>query len=158
MKTRNGFVSNSSSSSFIVGIGKVVDQNRLHKFMTSNKIKFDKYNFYTVKVSDLDDKKNCYSIRTNGDSIVVESFQNNAMIKKDGLNPDDTLVVANIINNEGDTGVFEYDESNWGGINYDIDLDHFSEEQQTIYTLFFNDNSGIDSKTSDASFGAARNG
>lgn len=38
MKIRNGFVSNSSSSSFVLGYGKVIDYNALHKYLEENNI------------------------------------------------------------------------------------------------------------------------
>lgn len=38
MKIRNGFVSNSSSSSFIIAIAEVMNEDALREFLTSNKI------------------------------------------------------------------------------------------------------------------------
>lgn len=40
MKIRNGFVSNSSTSSFIVAIAKVVDEERVMKWISDNKLEY----------------------------------------------------------------------------------------------------------------------
>jgi hypothetical protein len=37
MKVRNGFVSNSSSSSFMIGVGHIVDKDAFDKYITKLK-------------------------------------------------------------------------------------------------------------------------
>ena len=46
MKIRNGFVSNSSSASFIIGVGKVIDEDTIVNFCKQNNIR---YTIRTVK-------------------------------------------------------------------------------------------------------------
>jgi hypothetical protein len=53
MKTRQGFVSNSSSSSFIIAVGVVDNMEQVQKFMNQKKAKFDHYD--TMLIDGLSD-------------------------------------------------------------------------------------------------------
>ena len=155
MKTRTGFVSNSSSSSFIVGIGKILNVEKFDKYIVDNNIKLDKFDTKKVRVGDIKNER--YSeARRQGDSIVVESFATDVRISSKGLNDEDTLLVVNISNNEGDSYFVENEDDY--EINYNIDYDFFDKNQQKIYDLFTNSNSGVDVKNAEVTYGAARNG
>jgi len=69
MKHRQGYVSNSSSSSYMIGIGKVVDREKLESFIQSEGISFND-NFNVFKVSDIDP----YYITHVNNRYSVESF------------------------------------------------------------------------------------
>jgi hypothetical protein len=150
MKVRKGFVSNSSSSSFIVGIARIADKAKFDAYVEKKGIKLNE-DFGDVYLTSVDGS-NRWDLQKVGDRMVVESFQlsASAAIKS----PTDIFFVVNISNDEGD-GPF------WSDIyeeyNYDIDIDYFMEDEQAVYAAFFDAESGLE-MSGDASYGAARNG
>ena len=147
MKIRNGFVSNSSSSSFIIGLAKVTDLNKAAKLIEDSS-----YETRIIKFADIhaDD----WGAHRSGSTVRLESFRGDK-IQLENLEPNDYVLVVDICNDEGDTGFFSYDEQ-WGGIDYDIDLNYFTSEEQKIYNAIAN---GIDGLASgQVVYGAARNG
>lgn len=153
MKIRNGFVSNSSSSSFIVGIAKINDLNKLKENLLDNNITLDTYQ---TTIRSLIDIKNDGVFETiyNTNNIEVESFVTSAIITHDKLEDNDFLFIVNISNDEGDSAFYS---GGYGNFDYDIDVDYFNEEQQAIYNLFFDEDSGLDLVKKDIKYGAARN-
>lgn len=152
MKNRTGFVSNSSSSSFIVGVAEVIDNNKLNSYVLERGIKYDS-DFKVTTIGEI--KSNAFwDIKYNNGKIRVSSFQTDVSLNI-GEKPDDTKIVyVNISNDEGDYAFIE--DEDWGDLNYDIDLDYFDDKQQDIYSVFTSGNSGINN--ADITFGAARNG
>jgi len=129
MKIRSGFVSNSSSSSFLVVFAKVANE---------------KVQEITSKYSVLSD----FWI-TNGKKL-IEHFERNSDVSgtdividcdwagvyhttpiKD-IEPESMYVFFEYYGNEGDHAFMDggYD---WGEYIYDIDLDFFDDEIQTLY-------------------------
>lgn len=154
MKIRNGFVSNSSSSSFIVGIARVTDLDKLNAYVASKGLAFDKFDF---KVTTLREIKECnrYGVIISGDKVVVESFRDSSSISMKGMADSDLLLFCNISNDEGDEAFWDYGEDT---VDYNIDLDWFDNVQQEMYDIFLASDAGIDTKTAQVSYGAARNG
>jgi hypothetical protein len=152
MKIRQGFVSNSSSSSFIVGIARITDEIKLRKYLEDNNIQLG-YDVGIVKVKDIQGR---YEIIKTPNYVKVLSFSQDVSLPLDGLDEEDSIFFVNIINNEGDTGQFS--RNKYHDIDYDIDLDYFDKNEQLLYGAFDNPNIGLDCKTSSVTFGAGRNG
>lgn len=149
MKVRKGFVSNSSSSSFIVGIARIADKAKFDAYLEKKGIALND----DVYIASTDGGKSwdLRRVRHNGDKMVVENFllSASAAIKS----PTDIFLVVNICNDEGDgpfwSDIYEY--------NYDIDIDYFMEDEQAVYAAFTDPESGLE-MSGDVSYGAARNG
>jgi len=140
MKIRNGFVSNSSSSSFIIGIARITDINA---FMVWKR----KMGCRDIKIVDGNDN---WGYRIGIGKVYVDAPINSGSEISLPCKEGDDIAIVCIGNNEGDTEFMEY-----GELNYDIDLAHFDEVQQEIYNTFKSSKFFGDSK---AFFGAGRNG
>ena len=155
MKTRTGFVSNSSSSSFIVGIGRISDKDKFNTWMKENKVETD-YDVSVLKLQDIKEGKSYESNIHNG-HVTINSSQSSACTKIE--TDEDEFFVVNYAGNEGDCGIFAYDED-YGGIDYDsVDVyDLLPNNVKKAIQAFSDSNSGIEISTADQSMGAARNG
>jgi hypothetical protein len=151
MKIRSGFVSNSSSSSFIVGVAKIVDKDKLIAHLAEQSIKLDNFNISVVGPNEYENNSISFSIRK--DIAKAESFQTESSVKVSS--PTDEFLVVNIVNNEGD-GCFMADDDS--DLDHDIGYDFFDGTQQAVIDLFGTENIGLDIKSSDVSYGAGRNG
>jgi hypothetical protein len=147
MKTRAGFVSNSSSSSFMIGIGLVVDQKKLDKYIK----KYQGKHNARIHVFTADDVDDWYA-SIQGEHAVLDGFDGSRVRVNLHDKPDAKIVTLFVCDDEGDYAF--WDESG-EEMNYDIDLDFFSKEQQELY-LAFGDNSGI--QKAETQYGAGRNG
>jgi len=141
MKIRQGFISNSSSSSFIVGVAKIEDKE-----------KFDIIKNDYIKVLKVGDIKNNWSVNKNDRRISVESFQTSVDIYMEHLTEEDYIAIINISNNEGDDDFYCNDDYD---IDYDIDSDFFDKDQQELFEIFTEKN-GL--SNIDLTYGAGRNG
>jgi hypothetical protein len=173
MKIRNGFVSNSSSSSFMIAIGVITDWFKFKKWY-DEVIDLCDWSSDLQVFSSENLPENGYEVEQKGDRIITVGAVNSepaVAIKKDHLkdryqNISDNerakilllkehlsdIVVFNIGNDEGD---YSFQDNDFGELNYDIGLDHFQEWQRKIYTEF-SEHNGIGHV--DKMFGAGRNG
>jgi len=104
MKTRNGFVSNSSSSSFIIAVGKVIDKEKVESFLDSCDMK-DSYFISIEKLSGMTTL--AYPTNINDERIVIESFEGSSVeLDRSLLKEDDEVLVIYIATNEGASGIF----------------------------------------------------
>ena len=155
MKVRNGFVSNSSSSSFICAVAKIVDKTKAEEWLKS--LNLDKYDYVIQKVKDMfeDEFAVCCYKKSDG-TVIVDSFQTGVSIKGNELEPEDEILAINIINDEGDSEFSIYDEDgDWCDYDYDIELSFFPDNQAKAYTGLIEENGfTLIRKT----YGAGRNG
>jgi hypothetical protein len=158
MKIRSGFVSNSSSSSFIVGVAKVKDVDKLKNYLTSKNLNDTTHDFGIVNVKELLTNER-FDVKYNNGKVVVSSFINDAVIRD--IKEYDTIFYVNIVGDEGDGSFSIYDDNGeFVDLNYDINMDssYFSKKEIDLYNIFSNIDSGLDVKTASVSYGAGRNG
>jgi len=162
VKTRQGFVSNSSSSSFIVGVAKIkkseTAQFKKWLFDLNKERGCQDYDRETQVLSTTDvlrAKDHSYFIECDGESVIVDAEVNTeptVSIKLDA-SKDDEYFVVHIGNDEGD-GNFWNEYS--GNYDYDkVDEDYFTGYQKEILNVLMG--SGFFSNV-DYKIGAARNG
>ena len=153
MKIRNGFVSNSSSSSFIIGIAKVNDIDKLRKYVEKKGINIQHY-FQIISKYDLEQNKP-WEVQIRNDEVVLESFMGNDVILNiSNMNGLDIMVIYDF-NGHSDSDFWnDYDYD----YDYDVDLNFFGENEKMTYNMFFDEESGLDTETSQINYGAGRNG
>ena len=141
MKIRNGFVSNSSSSSFIIAIARVVDEDKLNTYIKKN-------NITNVEIEAIGDIKHWYNINIKDNKIKLESFMSD--VETTFKDETDKVVIFD--------DAFGDDDDFWNGddYDYDIDLDFFTEKIINTFEMFNKKDIGIED--SDYTYGAGRDG
>jgi hypothetical protein len=161
MKIRNGFVSNSSSSSFIVGVGKISNRDAFDEFIKEKGI-CNFVDIYTteelVKESESDSwYKNC----TKSDDkyyITKDSFMDSGERLEFDPNLNEEFVVVSYCGDEGECSFCSNDPDNCdydcGYSNYNIDSEFF--EGDSASYLFDLSDHGVENYS--YHYGAGRNG
>ncbi len=159
MKTRTGFVSNSSSSSFIIGVGLVLKDKEDSVRAIIGK---ETYGSKIIPLTDIIGGEHDvgrwggdgFHTKRAGGTYVVESFQESEVCVSNiydiyEKNPDASLLVLD--GGGGDDSDF------WDGdeYDYDIDLDFFEEEELVVYSTILDENLVLGG---DVHYGAGRNG
>lgn len=132
MKIRNGFVSNSSSSSFIATYGKVVDNNRFDKWL--DKCKYSRN--YTIvsgeKLIELQEQGGRWS------HPITSGFMDCMIDEKKVLelaknNPESTFIFKTGTGPTGDGDFMTGEDEDSYDLNYDIELDRFDPDDVELY-------------------------
>jgi len=158
MKLRKGFVSNSSSSSFLIGLAKISDLNRFYAYVKKNDIKLDAYDKFVRSYSDILSNVP-YFMNTGAETLTIESFMSDISMNTKEINGDDHILVISFDGNDGDSSFYDDDSCGlYYDIDYNIDIDFFDNNEQKIYNMLHDKDSGIDITTANVTYGAGRNG
>lgn len=121
MKIRSGFVSNSSSSSFIIGVAEIVDLQKMKDFIEESGF----WESSLFVFDDEDECNKCYYLK--GDSLEVESFNYDTVSLK--YDPSKKYL---IIDTRSDNEI-QFNEDYEP--DYDINIDFFTEKEQSLFEL-----------------------
>lgn len=157
MKIRTGHVSNSSSSSFLLGVGKIKEMKAAKKL-----VDFSPQDFKIISTSELLEKTNRNwhygpRIDLNLGEVVIESFNGVFVSTKAALGQEEFFLVMDHDGCHDDSDFSEYDHhGNWIGIDYNkIEMEWFSKEIKEQSEIFHKSEIIEDGHIK---FGAGRNG
>jgi hypothetical protein len=156
MKFRNGFVSNSSSSSFIIGLGKVTNLEKLQEFMAKGHSDIELNTVKSIKER-LESKWHWREVTTADGKIWHECDYGNECVTYplDELKDEDLIAIVDIHNNEGDDG--ENGVRSRSSYNEDpIEESYFNGTGQYEYLRLNEEEHGVSNYT--CAYGCKRNG
>lgn len=152
MKIRNGFVSNSSSSSFIATYGKVVDNELFEQWKsTISNIKEYQIMSGSKLVEEQNDSKWCKPVNGGFDDIGIDVDK---VINEAIKHPNQTFIFKDGCGLDGDSAFRDPDDDDWE-CNYDIELETFDGVDIELYNSSPKNN-GV--KVISQTFYAGRNG
>jgi len=125
MKIRSGFVSNSSSSSFIMGLAKVTDADMLNELLLLNE-----KNIFAFNPGAQPPGTNSWDMKIGEDSVTLEAFTDEE-IELTGLKKGDFIMWFD--GDSGPDGDSAFKSEDGWRLNYNIELSAFSEEDQEMY-------------------------
>lgn len=146
MKYRNGFVSNSSSASYIIGIAKIVDENKFCKWIDDNDFK---------DLLDIYPPEKYTNIQENDNFYYIESFDSDrAIIDQNDVKKGEVVVGFYFSEEPGDYYYIDEDSDN---IDYDnVDYESLFTERENSFVDGFNESNGLSHVS--IQMGSARNG
>jgi len=150
MKIRNSFVSNSSSSSFIIGVAKVNDLEQAK--LLQEKSKWDCEIISTTQILESKTEFVSKSFYGKPNTYCIEAF--NGSDVRFVINPEkeEYWLAFYYCGNEGDP-FFSNDEYD---LNYDMAFDQFPEGIQSIASAIWSGTDGLEK--GECYYGAGRNG
>lgn len=173
MKVRNGFVSNSSSSSFIIGLAVIEDFSKFNTWLSKNDLKIDGEDLNLASIENIDSQ---YQIDVEGDKFIFEAFTGDTVSieKEDSVKASEKYqTIAKIAKNKlletGDKNILivdiykdakylemsdDFDPSD----SYNIGIDFFDAEHQKIFNDLNTRPNEIGVYKADIMFGAGRDG
>lgn len=140
MKIRSGFVSNSSSSSFIIGIVNMKDKTIDKEILEKTKVEHHVYGEERPWI--LDEKSNI----TNDTTLYIDAFYCGEVSIKDVEQGDNIYYFF-----DTDHSDMDFWDEECGYYDYDISFDQFKQSSQDKYEL-------ISSLGGDVEYGAGRDG
>jgi len=141
MKIRSGFVSNSSSSSFIAGIGIIKDKEKFTKMLAELKEKHGgklEYGCNIRSTSEVLSPEEAWEVRQDGSKAYVTAATNAEPEVSVSFDPsaDESFFVVDFGNNEGDN---DFWNEEFGEMEYDkVDRDWFVGGQKEILEILEN--------------------
>jgi len=150
MKIRNGFVSNSSSSSFIIGIGVIKDEEKVKSIMQN----VADYAYHIETVKKINDK---FLSDHDNEKFTVGSFNYDSVsVDHKGLKDDEKIL--HIYYGTGDDSDFMICDDNDEFIEYDYDIDESFFEGDEAYEAIKELENSDAIKQFEWAYGAGRNG
>jgi hypothetical protein len=145
VKLRNGFVSNSSSSSYIIGVGKLVNEELFIKYCNENHIGYDIMT--TKEIMEFKTKWSC----------IKRVLKDKTYFVKDAFDGNEVSVEINPELNEKFVSVYyceDIEENEDGETDYDITSNDFGQHGKAIFNIA--DKQLVENW--DCTYGAGRNG
>ena len=171
MKVRYGFVSNSSSSSFIIAVAKVADKRKLEGWLKTiiDHKTLDWHSIGVRKLHDIpfsDDEDDCcgYAQRveeSNRLQVVCLNDDFTVELKTKKMSELDEVFIVAIVNDEGDPDFYtdaDYYYEEYPMPNWDIDICFFDSWQQKLFHDLNDKKDFTGLKDIHVKFGAGRNG